>query len=214
MRKTATLLALLCLLGFFGAVYGAQTPTTAEGYFSLAHEAFQKGDLDAVIFNCRMAISMKPQFVDAHYMLGRAYLLTAAKKNDLAIKKFGNNPPETRYLKQYIKGRSELAKAIQHFSKALELNPGDIDAKLNLAIAQDNLGKDDEAEKNYEAVIKSDPMSTQARDAYNNLGVFYAAKKEFKKAKKMYEKAIELDPNFPPARLNLQRLLSLKPDLK
>jgi protein O-GlcNAc transferase len=188
--------------------------TTATGYFSLARDAFQKGDLDAVEFNCRMALTLKPDFLDAHYMIGKAYLLRAAKANRLAVRDYGTGSAETRYVKQYIKGRADLAKAINHFQTAVNLEPRDIEALLNLAISQDNYGKEEEAIKSYEKVIATDPASTHSRDAYNNLGLLYVSQKEYKKAKKSYEKSLGIDSSFAPARLNLQRLETLKPRLK
>ena len=190
------------------------TPTTAQDYFTQAREAFAKNDLDAAIFNGRMAISMKPDFLDAHYMLGKAYLLRAAKANRLAVRDYGMGSPQTRYLKQYVKGRSDLTKAIQQFEAAIALSPKDIDAMLNLAIAQDNLGKEKEAIKTYEKTIELDPVGTHARDAYSNMGLAYASLEKYKKAKASYEAALKIDPTFTPAKLNLQRLMTLKPKLK
>lgn len=191
-----------------------KTPSTAQEYFAQGRDAFAKDDLDGAIFNCRMAISMKADFVDAHYMLGKAYLIRAAKANRLAVRDFGLGTPETRYLQQYVKGRADLKKAIRHFNKALELVPDDIDALLNLGIAQDNYGQDEQAIVSYEKVIAMDPVSTHARDAYNNLGLVFVSTESYKKAKKAYESALSIDPNFAPAKINLQRLLILKPKLK
>lgn len=227
MRKIIILLVAFSLVAAAWAIAGENksagpVPTpkknkpaySAQQYFSLARESFNNDNLKDAIFNCRMAISIKPDFLDAHYMLGKAYLISAAKANRLSIRDFGVSSPETRYLKQYVKGRAELKKAIRHFSASLNLEPEDIDAMLNLGIAQDNLGMEKDAIKSYEKTIEMDPVSTQARDAYNNLGLVLISEKRFKEAKIAYEKAISIDPNFVPAKLNLQRLQKLKPKLK
>jgi len=207
------------LLIFHGMAFGEtytepSTPPPVKGsaqeYFVKAHDAFGKNDLDKVILNCRMAISIKPDFVDAHYMLGKAYLFKAAKANRLSIRDWGYGSPETRYLKQYVNGRSELGKSITHFKTAIKLNPKDIDAHINLAIAQDNYGQEQEAIKTYEATIALDPVSTHARDSWNNLGLLYVSEKKPKLAIKAYKEALLIDPNFVPAKLNLQRLMDAK----
>ncbi len=213
-RILIILFAGLLLPAFLFAAQGKQAPTTPQGFFLQAKNAFEKNDLDAAIFNCRMAISMKPDFIDAHYMLGKAYLIRAAKKNRLPVKTYGISSPETRYLKEYVQGRDDLQNAIKHFKETIRLNPEDIDSMLNLAIAQDNFGKEEEAIKMYETTIKFDPISTHARDAYNNLGLLYSARENFKKAKKCYEESLKIDPNFVPAKMNLQRLINLEPKLK
>lgn len=220
MRKILFLSAVVLLFGIAPVLAQDAQPVksapalSAQQYFTKARDAFQKDKLDDAIFNCRMAISIKPDFLDAHYMLGKAYLITAAKANRLAIRDFGVSSPEARYLKQYVKGRAELKKAIRHFKTSLSLEPEDIDAMLNLGISQDNLGKEAEAIKSYNKTIEMDPVSTQARDAYSNLGLVYVSEKKFKEAKKAYEQAIAIDPSFVPAKLNLQRLMKQKPKLK
>ena len=225
MRALPILLMLFMAAVFSAPVLAQTSPTptppppqasasTPQGYFEHARLAFEKNDLDATIFNCRMALSMKSDFVDAHYMLGKAYLFRAAGKNRLSVRDFGLGTPETRYLKQYVKGREDLQQAIKHFEQAVRLVPDDIDAMLNLAIAQDNYGKDNEAIKTYEKTIALDPISTHARDAYNNLGLVYASQENFKQAKKAYEGALKIDPTFSPSKLNLQRLLKIRPEMK
>lgn len=212
----ATIISLFLIQGIaIGQTSPTATPASTTGksaqeYFLKAHEAFGQNDLDKAILNCRLAISINPDFVDAHYMLGKAYLFNAAKANRLSIRNWGVGSPETRYLRQYVNGRSDLRKAIKHFKIAIKLNPDDNDAYLNLAIAQDNYGQEDEAIKNYNTAITLDPISTQARDAWNNLGLLYVSTNKHKLAIKAYKSALKIDPNFIPAKLNLQRLMDSK----
>src|SRR5215472_1684401 len=53
-------------------------------------------------------------------------------------------------------------------------------------------------------VLTSDPESSPA---YNLLGICQAQTGQYEGARKFFEKAIELDPNFATARVNLGNLL-------
>lgn len=227
MRYVKILIILMTALPVFIAMAsGAESPTensptpvpavtqSPQHYMTLAQNAFKKNDFETAIFNCEMALYIAPDFPNAHYMAGKAYLIKALKANNILITDYGSGTPEVRYRNQMIKGRNDLRKAVKHFNAAIAQEPKDTDAILNLALAHDNLGDKQEAAKTYQKVIDTDPVSTQARDAYNNLGLVNTSFKEYKKAKECYEKALELDPSFVPARMNLDRLIKKVPKLK
>ena len=89
--------------------------------------------------------------------------------------------------------------ALFYLKKTLELNPNFVPALLNLAgicIINNNLT---EAEK---LLMKASQLEQNA-DIYNNLGIVYIKRKEFNRAIKKFEKAIQLNPNSADAYFNL-----------
>jgi len=86
-----------------------------------------------------------------------------------------------------------------YLKKTLELNPNFVPALLNLAgmyIRENKLG---EAEK----LLSRAAQIEKNTDVYNNLGVIYSKRKEFNRAIKKFEKAIQLNPNSADAYFNL-----------
>jgi tetratricopeptide (TPR) repeat protein len=63
--------------------------------------------------------------------------------------------------------------------------------------------------KFFERVIKFSPQSFSA---YNNLGVIYLNRRDFRRAEPMIKKALEIRPQFSEARLNLARFYYLRED--
>jgi len=63
----------------------------------------------------------------------------------------------------------------------------------------------------YQRIIR---LSKNSFAASNNLGVLYLDQGEFDQAKKLFERAIQVKPDFLDARINLARLYYLKGDLR
>ena len=90
-------------------------------------------------------------------------------------------------------------KAIDVCQKALEINPRDIDAYINLCSAYGNLGKFQEAITYGNQALKINPMSALA---HNNLAAAYFYTKEYDKAWADVHKAEELGYTVNPKFLN------------
>ena len=101
-----------------------------------------------------------------------------------------------------------MDKAIECYTKHLELTPNDTDAMYNIAMIhanKDNKKRDFAlAEKWYQKCIETDEKFLSA---YNNLGLLYAnsanPNRNYVKSKTYYDKAIEIDHNFGKAHNNL-----------
>ncbi len=189
-------------------------PETPKEFFMAAIEAFQAGNSHNAEAYCLKAIAMKPQFADAHYLLGKIFLYRAAEKNRLEIRNFGVNSPETNYVRRYLKGREELLRAHSEFDIVVQIQPKAADAWLNLGICEDNLGNDDAGIKAYKKAIELGPLTTIARDAHNNLGLTLQTKGDSKGALKAFQMALRIDPTFSPTRINMKRLIAKFPKLK
>lgn len=92
------------------------------------------------------------------------------------------------------------AKAVKYYSKAIELDPEDIDAYNNRGNAYRALNKFEKAITDYSKVIELDSENV---DAYNNRGISYHDLKKFKEAIRDYNKAIELEPSSVVSYANL-----------
>lgn len=103
-------------------------------------------------------------------------------------------------------GRS--AEAGAHFERALQLAPRDVKTRYNYALWLENsAGRRDDAAAEYEAALRIDP--THAR-AHNNLGILFARRKEFARAREHWEAAARSDASYEDPRRNLRRLDELE----
>ena len=90
--------------------------------------------------------------------------------------------------------------AILPLLKAVESDPKNRDARLNLAFAYDRQGRIDEAIVQYEKAVELNPRNPTAR---NNLGVLYDKTGRNDEAIREFEKGIELDPKDATGPKNL-----------
>jgi tetratricopeptide (TPR) repeat protein len=107
---------------------------------------------------------------------------------------------------QAYKG-AKYEEAIDHFQKAVSLDPGLINARLYLATAfaqqyipgadtEDNNRMAQQAIDQYKAVLERDPKNV---NSVKGIAYLYLQMKKFEEAKQYYRKASELDPNDPEA---------------
>ena len=116
----------------------------------------------------------------------------------------------TRHHPQNAFGWKALGKALLMSGKSLDalsalnnlakLIPNDADVYADLAQAYHNLGRFDEAEKNYRRILKITPDSAPV---YDKLGAFYCELGRFGEAEAEFRHAVELDPKFVQAHINL-----------
>jgi tetratricopeptide (TPR) repeat protein len=107
---------------------------------------------------------------------------------------------------QAYKG-AKYEEAIDHFQKAVSLDPGLINARLYLATAyaqqyipgaetEDNNRMAQQAIDQYKAVLERDPKNV---NSVKGIAYLYLQMKKFEEAKQYYRKASELDANDPEA---------------
>ncbi len=120
-----------------------------------------KTKLDKAISECRAAVQHDPTFVKSRLYL--AYLLEQKKLGD----------------------------GLAEYKKAVELDPNDSDAHVNLGAALFNQKNLDGAIAEYKKAIELDPTNSAT---HNRLGTALFNQKNFDRAIAEYKKAIELDP--------------------
>jgi len=113
---------------------------------------------------------------------------------------YGREVAET-YLNQGVAyaQKGDYGKAIDHYTKALEADPGFRVAYLNRAFACSKLGEYDKAISDYNMAIEIFPRYAIA---YNNRGYVYRKKGDFEKAISDYSKAVEIDKKYAVAYYN------------
>lgn len=95
----------------------------------------------------------------------------------------------------------KVAEAIVEFREAIELDPKNIPARLNLAYTLDRRGEIDQAVAEYKTAIEHDPDNAMAR---SNLGVLYDKKGQYEQAIQEFTKALEIDPGNAAVKKNLE----------
>lgn len=103
----------------------------------------------------------------------------------------------------YLASIGEMREAERKIEEAIQVNPKDILAHINLGNLLDQLGKKAEAEKAYLTAVSIDSNNVRA---HYNLGLLYSEEGKLKQAEIEFSKAIKLDPGDSDA-INQRNLL-------
>ena len=87
--------------------------------------------------------------------------------------------------------KREYQKAVECFSKAIELNPRQVSAYINRGIAYSAMGNSDRAIQDYDRAIEMEPTSASA---YSGRGNAYTTKGDYDHALLDHNRAIALNP--------------------
>jgi len=109
------------------------------------------------------------------------------------------------YLADTLAEQGRSVEAIEHYQKALEINPHYPDANNNLGTVFLNQGRLDEAAGYYHRALEANPSFAEA---HNNLGILLTKQGRTAEAIRHYQKAIELNPNRAEFYNNLGNLLA------
>lgn len=142
----------------------------ARQHWVIGRDAFERGRYDEAIEELTRAVEQAPEFPDLHNSLGLALGMTGARD-----------------------------RAAASFQRALQLNPHYVEARLNLAIVYNEMGRYEDALREFRAEEHRDPdhanLSPDVRaylaeshvllgDTYRHLGLTVDAAQEYTKALK------------------------------
>ena len=154
--------------------------------------------------NCQ-AISIEPNYVDAHnnlgsvlYELDRLEDAAESYKKALAI---DSNDVEGQYNLGFIlQSLGQFNEAIDRYQQVLKINPNYVDAHNNLGVILSDLERFEDALRSYKKAITISPNYHQA---HNNIGNVLVELGQSDKALKSYRKALEVNPEYAEAHNNL-----------
>jgi Tfp pilus assembly protein PilF len=178
-------------------------PDSAQMHQLLAHEDARQGNTSGAIAQYRKAIAIDPHLPGVHLEL--AELLRTA--SDESVKKAAEQEYHAALLENAQDEKSILrlaeidaqkgntAQSYQEYTKAVELQPADADAKLGLAKTLIEMNQSDKALPLLEETVQQEPTNATAHyrlaTLYRKIGRVDDAKREtelYKKFKEMKEK--------------------------
>lgn len=158
-----------------------------EPLINQARERFALQDYYGAIHLLQEIVDSGRSFADCHHLLGLCYALLGQPQ-----------------------------RALEHFGKALELNPRYIEAHIHRGVLLNDLGRSAEADEAFrQAAAHNLPQSTGfpahvAANLANHhalLAAAYAESGAMREAIAQYRRAVELGPNFADLRYKLARAL-------
>jgi protein O-mannosyl-transferase len=117
----------------------------------------------------------------------------------------GANSAAHSKLGHYLFRRGNIEAATAHYTEALRLDPGDVDAHNNLGVALAHQEKYAEAATQYAEAIRLNPTDLAA---LYNLGVTLSRQGKDKESATQYAEVLRLNPRSVDARYNLGVVLS------
>lgn len=102
-------------------------------------------------------------------------------------------------LGELYSAKGDIQQAIASFQQAANYDPLDAEAQTGLANAYANSGQAAQAEREFKQVL----AIQQYAPAYNGLGLLQVKHQDFADARKNFEQAIQIDPNYVQGQLNL-----------
>ncbi|MEJ2649775.1 MAG: type IV pilus biogenesis/stability protein PilW [Sedimentisphaerales bacterium] len=173
MRKIIIICICLSLLACASAKEKENTFKKADINLRLGVKYLQQGKLDVALEKMQKSLSYEPNYPEAHSSIALVYDLMG-----------------------------EYEKSIDHYEKAVDLEPSSGVIQNNYAELLCRIGKPSDAEKHFLAAINDRKYKTPEK-ALENLGVCMTRVPDMDKAEKYLRKALELNPRLPIALLNM-----------
>ena len=200
--------------------------TSAEALYGLGRIQSARGDIGAAAGRYRKACEIFPAYGAAQYALAlayqkmgkpddaephfRAYQANMTVTPPLDDPLMGTVQALNLGVDQHLRRSIELEKqgdlrgAIKEQELALEVDPQNVQANINLISLYARAGDPDAAEKHYRDSVRLNPNRA---DAYYNHGVFLFMEGNSQEAEENYRQALKINPYYTEAHNNLGVLL-------
>ncbi len=193
-------------------------PDNVNYQYVVGSHLFQLGRYEEAIERLESVIEKRPWHQEAHYNLGQALVrtgkqdkgkryLSAADSLDKqqreierlesVAKDQPDNPKRWKTLGDAYRRAGRLDRAREAYSIALYLRPTSPTLRDQMAQLAAERGNYKAAVTHYRTLLRRNPNFT---DGWFNLGVLYAQNGETEKARKMWERVLQQNPNHPRAR--------------
>jgi Flp pilus assembly protein TadD len=197
---TVVVTAAVLVLAVLGSLARAAGDPAAD-----AVAAARRGDVEQALRLSDDAVRARPQLAAAWTV--RGYALSTAGRKDEAADAYGKAAAlDAKDVLSRLNRASVLlaigrtAEALASADDALRIAPNDGRANNHRGVALERLGRLDEARLAYRAAIRSAPKDAVA---HNNLGALAFRRGADGPAAALFSKAVELDPAFEAAALNV-----------
>jgi len=191
----------------FQGYYQAKRQSALDQAASFTLEGIEeagKGDVDQAIEKYNRALESRPEYPEALYNRGLAYL--EKKDDERAMGDFNEAiAAKPDFAEVYVGlgnvylNKDEDDKALEQYQLALKINGKLPDAYISLGHIYADRDDDQSALKNYDKAIELDP---KAHLAYVGRGVVYLGRKDFDQALKDFNSALELKSDLFEALYN------------
>ena len=193
----------------------------AQAYRGMARTYQKLKDSDKAIANFRMATTVKPDYVEAHYELGNLFFNLKKYKDAQASFQAVLNLDgdfQNGIARNLLKGaysrqgrdyllRKNYRKAIEEYKNATQLDPTDATNYYNLGLAARNARKIKQAENAFATAVELNPTYAKA---HRQLGDLFRLTKRNSRSIRSYSRAIDSDPNCKDKKnINAYRSLAL-----
>jgi tetratricopeptide (TPR) repeat protein len=145
------------------------------------------------------------QAILVHVQEGKAALTRgdldgALRQFEVVVDRFPQRPEGHNNLGSLYAALGQFDKAEHCFSRVLEILPGNVNVSYNRGVVRIRLQRFDGAIADLGSVLSAFPEDA---DCWNNLGVATFLKRDYENARRHFQRALELVPNYPNALLNL-----------
>jgi len=169
----------------------------AAAAYEAGNQYFSAGDYEAAIDSYGDAIALDPGRVEAYNNRALAHIQLRHYDEAVAdlihaVEVSGEDPEILFNLGNVQLIRGYYPQAKDAFERVLEMQPSDLDAQNNLAVALTRLAEYDRAEALLLETVRIYPDDA---DALANLATVYDAQGETDRALSMYRQVLEMQPN-------------------
>lgn len=182
----------------------AGNPTNPSWLCNYAIALLESGATDQAVEALRRALSLRADFPEAHFNLGNA--LRRAGRTNEAIESYRS---ALAYKPDFVAASVALGAtigdsagpdaALPYAERAVAIAPADPDALNNLGVTLARAGRTTDAIARYRAALAAAPGRA---DIHNNLGQTLLDHGEPEAARRCFEQAVRLKPDFLDARLH------------
>lgn len=201
-------------------------PKNPKFRYAVGNQLLQFGRPEKAVDHLKTAVEQRPWHQGAHYNLGQAltrlgreeeaekYLAEAdsLEQQQSKIERLRSNakdapdePGRWVTLGKALRQSGRLKQARKAFSVALYLQPRNPALRNEIAKLASDLGEYEAAISHYRTLLRQTPSYVRG---WFNLGVVYARRGSTKKAKKAWEKVLEINPDHQKAKEYLASLTS------
>ncbi len=150
------------------------------------------------------ALARNPANPTIYYDLGDVYERTGQFDQDLqlyldALQHGVKSGRIYSRLGQLYMRKGDIRQSISYYEQVTQVDPTDVAAQTGLAMAYARAGQMADAERQFQRVL----AVQQSVPAYNGLGLLAVKRGDLPDARKDFEHAVQLDPNYVGAQLNL-----------